>query len=165
MRHHSCVPTLTRTRIANKRRGAYSVEFAVCASVLFTTIFASFELARYMFVRQAIDQVAYEAARTGVIAGATAQQVTAKANQLLSAQGIVVSSITVTPATFTATTTEITVQITCNYAANTWVPPSFLPGGNIVTRTVLDHENQAYLVPEAAAAAARQLSNPQPLDV
>ena len=165
MRNHPAVSSSRITRQSRYRHGAYSVEFAVCASVLFTTIFASFELARYMFVRQSIDQVAYEAARTGVIAGATASEVYAKANQLLSAQGIVVSNITVTPTTFTSTTTEIAVQITCNYAANTWVPPSFLPGSAIVTRTVLDHENQAYLVPEAAAANAEDLPNPEPLDV
>jgi Flp pilus assembly protein TadG len=154
-----------KRRFASARRGAYSVEFAICATVLFSTIFASIELARYLFVRQAIDQAAYEAARTGVIAGATAAQVRAKATQLLAAQGITVSSVSVTPSTFTATTTEIAVEITCNYAANTWVPPSFLPGTNIVTRTVLDHENQAYLVPAAAAANAAALANPEPLDV
>lgn len=152
-------------RDARLRRGAYSVEFAVCATVMFSAIFASIELARYMFVRQAIDQAAYEAARTGVIAGATAGEVRTKAVQLLAAQGIVVSSINITPAVFTPTTTEIAVEITCNYAANTWVPPSFLPGTNIVTRTVLDHENQAYLVPAAAAANAAAIDNPEPLDV
>lgn len=156
---------LTNRRSTIVRRGAYSVEFALCATVLFSTIFASIELARYLFVRQAIDQAAYEAARTGVVAGATAAQVRTKATQLLAAQGIVVSSVNVTPATFTSTTTEIAVEITCNYAANTWVPPSFLPGTNIVTRTVLDHENQAYLVPAAAAANAAALDNPEPLDV
>ncbi len=161
--------TTTRRPISTgcprRRRGAYTVEFAVCATVLFTTIFASLELARYMFVRQAIDQIAYEAARAGVIAGANSNDVYNKANALLNAHGIVVSNVTVTPATITSTTTQVSVQISCNYAQNTWVPPSFLPGNNIVTMTTLDHENQAYLVPEAAAQNAEDLENPEPLDV
>jgi len=132
---------------------------------MFSTIFACIELSRYLFVRQAVDQAAYEAARTGVIAGATASQVYAKANELLSVQGIAITSITVTPTVFDNRTTEVTVMITCDYGANTWVPPSFLPGSAIVTRTVLDHENQAYLVPEVAAQQARDLANPKPLDV
>jgi len=152
-------------RSAVIRRGAYTVEFAVCATVMFSTIFACIELSRYLFIRQAVDQAAYEAARTGVIAGATSTMVYAKATQLLGAQGITVSSITVTPAVFTESTTEVAVEITCDYATNTWVPPSFLPGNAIITRTVLDHENQAYLVPEAAAENAETIENPEPLDV
>lgn len=133
--------------------------------VMFSTIFACIELSRYLFVRQAIDQIAYEAARTGVIAGATSNDVLVRANQLLSAHGIVVSNVTVTPSTITSTTREVSVQINCNYAQNTWVPPSFLPGSNIVSVTTLDHENQAYLVPDAAANATKNLANPEPLDV
>jgi len=154
-----------QTRYRANRRGAYTVEFALCSVVMFTTIFACIELSRYLFVRQSIDQVAYEAARTGVIAGATANDVRNRATQLLAAHGITVSSINVTPAVFNQATTEIAVEITCNYAANTWVPPSFLPGSAIVTRTVLDHENQAYLVPASAAAAARGIPNAEPQDV
>jgi Flp pilus assembly protein TadG len=169
MRNSTCPNTKTQRKTyrgpAAKRRGAYTVEFAVCATVMFSTIFACIELSRYLFVRQAIDQAAYEAARTGVIAGAIAGDVYSKANQMLAAQGIIVKNITVTPAVFTEKTTEISVEITCNYAGNTWVPPSFLPGKAIITRTVLDHENQSYLVPEAAAQKAETLPNPEPLDV
>ena len=156
---------LRRQPRTQARRGAYTVEFAVCATVFFTMIFASLELARYVYVRQTVDQVAYEACRAGVVSGAKNSDVTTKANQLLTAHGIVGSTITVTPATITNRTTEVTVEITCNYAANTWVPPSFLPAGTIVTRTRLDHENQAYLVPDAAAQAAKNLNNPKPQDV
>lgn len=152
-------------RSRRSRRGAYSVEFAICATVLFMTIMASIELARYVFVRQAVDQVAYEACRTGVIAGATSSNVNDKAIQLLAAHGIVVTSVNVTPSTITNSTPEVAVEITCNYASNSWVPPSFLPGTAIVTRTVLDHENQAYLVPEAAAEAAASMANAEPPDV
>ncbi len=155
----------SRHRCAPSRRGAYTVEFAVCATVFFTLIFASLELARYVYLRQAVDQIAYEACRAGVITGAKSSDVTTKANQLLSAHGIIGSTIVVTPGTITNRTTEVTVEITCNYAANTWVPPSFLPAGTIVTRTRLDHENQAYLVPDAAAQNAKNLNNPKPLDV
>lgn len=155
----------THDRSLARRRGAYTVEFAVCSTVMFSTIFACIELSRYLFIRQAVDQAAYEAARTGVVAGATSSMVYSKATQLLGAQGISVTSITVTPAVFDASTTEIAVEIQCDYAKNTWVPPSFLPGKAIITRTVLDHENQAYLVPEAAAANAEDMANPEPLDV
>ncbi len=64
------IAALRRRRLAHARRGAYTVEFAVCATVFFTLIFASLELARYVYVRQAVDQIAYEACRAGVISGA-----------------------------------------------------------------------------------------------
>ncbi len=81
-----------------------SLRFALL--FFFTLIFASLELARYVYLRQAVDQIAYEACRAGVITGAKSSDVTTKANLAESAHGIIGSTIVVTPSTITNRTTR-----------------------------------------------------------
>ncbi len=153
------------SRADRARRGAYLVEFTVCASVFFLTIFACLELARFMYVRQALDQTAYEAARAGVIVGASASDVETRAASLLQAYGITYMGLDVTPQTIDENTREITVTITCDFAANSWIATQFVSNQPLVSTVTLDHENQAYLVPEAATQDEDLEENDEPLDV
>ncbi len=152
-------------RARRARRGAYLIEFTVCASVFFMTIFACLELARFMYVRQALDQTAYEAARTGVIVGASAADVEARAASLLQAYGISYMALDVSPQTIDETTREITVSVTCDFAANSWVALHFVSTTPLVSTVTLDHENQAYLVPADAANDDDLDTNHEPNDV
>ncbi len=45
-----------------QRKGVYTVEFAVVASLFFMTLLASFEFTRLYFTRHSVDQATYEAA-------------------------------------------------------------------------------------------------------
>lgn len=154
-----------RNATVRARRGAYAVEFALCATVFFTSVFGCFELARYVYVRQAIDQTAYEAARTGVISGASSAEVEARAQSLLAAYGVTVVSLEVLPQTIDENTREISVTITCDFAQNSWLVGHYVSDEPMVARVTLDHENQAYLVPAAAAEADELNNNDEPLDV
>ena len=129
-----------------QRRGAFTVEFAICAGLFFTVLLAGFEFARFMYARHSVDQAAYEAARVGIIPGKTPAEVTAKATQILSATGVRNSTITITPAVFTTSTPTVTVQIRCKYSDNSWLKPVFLANSDLVSTITLDHENKAYLV-------------------
>lgn len=160
-------PTRHRLTGSHRRRdrwGAYIVEFALCTPVLFLVIFGCIEIARFMYFRQAIDQAAYEAAREGVITGARVNDVIDTANTMLTAYGVTHSTVTVTPTTIDEDTATVTVTISANFAANSWVTPAFAAVGDTVTSVTLDHENQAYLVPAAAAQDATLNDNDEPLD-
>ena len=128
-----------------KRRGAVSVEFALCASIFFMFAFGSFEFARFLFARHAVDQAAYEAARVGIVPGKTAAQVQTRALQALQAAGIRQATVVITPQVFTTTTETVTVEVRCPFRDNSWIPPTFLRGATLQSQITLDHENQAYL--------------------
>ena len=147
-----------------KRAGAYTVEFAICASTLFLLVFGLFEFSRYLFVRQAVDQAAYEAARVAIIPGANSSAIRSRAELLLNAAGIVDAEIDITPAIIDEQTKEVTVEVSCNFSNNSFLPSQFLGAGPILSRTTLDHENQAFLIPEEAAAAQSLNQNDEPQD-
>ncbi len=163
-RASSSVVRLGRRGMRN-RRGTYTVEFAICASVLFMTIFAVFEFSRFTFIRQAVDQAAYEAARVGIVPGASNSDIQFRAESLLAAAGIRNATVAITPAVIDDATTEVAVEISCNFGENSWIPNHFLPTTEFVSRTVLDHENQAFLIPENAASDSVLTENDEPQDV
>ena len=131
------------------RRGAFTVEFAICCSVLFLTVFAGLEFSRFMFVRHAIDQSVFEAARVGIVKGRTATEVTAMANSMLRNAGVkpTTATVTITPAVFNDSTLTVKVRVSCPFADNSWLPPRIFGTQPIVSEIELDHENKAYLVP------------------
>ena len=150
---------------AKKRQGAYTVEFAICSTILFLLVFGLFEFTRFMFVRQAVDQAAYEAARVGIVPGAQINDIRSRAEGLLAAAGVSNASVTITPQVIDESTREVTVEVSCNFSDNSFVPGVFLGSQQILGRTTLDHENQAFLIPEGAAAAAALNENDEPQDV
>lgn len=149
---------------ATQRIGAYTVEFAICASTLLLLVFGLFEFSRYLFVRQAVDQAAYEAARVGIVPGANSATIRSRAESLLNAAGIVAAEIDISPATIDEQTRQVTVEVNCNFSDNSFMPSQFLGSGLIRSRTTLDHENQAFLIPEDAAAAQSLNENDEPQD-
>ncbi len=136
------------TPSSRQRRGAFTVEFALCCSIFFTVMMAGIEFARFMYARHSVDQAAYEGARVGIIPGATPEKVEQVARRILNATGIRGASIQVTPNRFDDQTAVVNVKIRCNYADNTWIGPMFLGNAIIESNLTLDHENKAYLVSE-----------------
>ncbi len=131
----------------HNRRGAVTVEFALCASIFFMFIFGMLEISRYLYVQQSVQMSAYEAARAGVVPGATHADVQARGNELMAATGVSVFSMSITPAVINNLTENVSVTIDCNFAANSWVPPFFVPDSQITSTITLQHENMAYLQP------------------
>jgi Flp pilus assembly protein TadG len=109
-------------------------------------LMAGIEFARFMYARHSVDQAAYEAARMGIVPGATPTQVRATAQRVLNATGIRNATITVDPPAFTSSTSTVTVNIRCAYADNSWMGPLFLGDTDLVSNMTLDHENKAFLV-------------------
>lgn len=125
-----------------------TVEFAICASVFFLFIFAAMEFSRYFLVQHAIQMVAYESARAGIVPGATRDRVQTRADNLLQACGVPNATIDITPEAIDATTREVTVTVAANFNENSWIPPTFLSNRTLEYAITLQHENNAYLDPE-----------------
>src|SRR3954452_2358003 len=100
------VQRLARNRIAHLRTGAVAVEFALTAPIFFVFLLAAFEFGWLNVIRHTADNAAYEAARTIIVPGATADEAIAKAQGLLNVVGARGAKIDITPANVTNATKE-----------------------------------------------------------
>jgi hypothetical protein len=89
-------------------------------------VFASFDYSRTNTVLHTIDNASYEGCRRGIVPGATAADVTAAANKVLSAASIQGAVITVTPAVIQPQTANVTVTIDVPINQNSWITPMFV---------------------------------------
>lgn len=101
------------------------VEFALVAPIFFLFLLAAFEFGWMSVLRHTADNAAYEAARAAMVPGATAADATAKANSLLNIVGARSPKITITPATITTSTKEVTVSIDIPMSKNGLIVPKF----------------------------------------
>jgi Flp pilus assembly protein TadG len=110
--------TLGEHRRRELRAGAVAVEFAITAPIFFLFLLAAFEFGWLNVIRHTADNAAYEAARAAMVPGASAAEATAKANSILNVVGTRSAKVSVTPATITNSTPEITVAIDVPMASN-----------------------------------------------
>lgn len=129
-----------RRRTSQRSRGATTVEFALCAPVLFLFVFASFEFSRVNSLRQSAENAAYEACRRGIVPGATADDVRASANLVLDSVFARDVEVTVTPSVITESTSEVAVDIVVPLDQNSWIFPRFFAGREITSSLSLARE-------------------------
>ena len=110
------------------RQGATLVEFAIVAPLLFLFFFAAFEFCRAAMIRHTADNAVYEAARTGILPGATAAETEAKARSLLNSLGLVDVRVQVIPNKINRDTREVTVRVGVPMANNNFVPIKYVQG-------------------------------------
>jgi Flp pilus assembly protein TadG len=110
------------------RRGAVLVEMAITAPILFGFFGFLWEFSRAEMIRHTVSTAAYEGAREALVAGATSEEATAAAQEVLDAVGVRNASITVTPSTITPQTETIQVTITVPLNSNAVITPFFMNG-------------------------------------
>lgn len=124
------------------RRGAVTVEMAVTAPILFLLLFAALEFASMNNMRHSVDNAAYEAARRGIVPGATTAAVVNEANTIMGYVGARNATVTVVPNAFDDNTPELTVTVSVPIAGNGWVTPFFYdPADTIVGQCRLRRED------------------------
>ncbi|MEM8733553.1 MAG: TadE/TadG family type IV pilus assembly protein [Planctomycetota bacterium] len=79
------------------RRGAAVVELAVCMPLIALLVFASLEGANMLFLRQAVVQSAYEAAKVAARADGSQARAQRLANDILASRNINPSQISFSP--------------------------------------------------------------------
>jgi len=87
------------------------VEFAIVATIVFMVIFGLIEFARLSILRHAVDNAAYEAARVGIVPGATTTEVNNAADWVLANSGVSPTQISVTPFPLNDDSESITVSV------------------------------------------------------
>ncbi len=113
----------------NDRGGAVTVEFALTAPLLFMLVMGSIEFSRANMLLHSTTVAASEAARKGIIPGATAADVESVARQELSYMGIAEAQVVVRPAVITDDTKLVTVGVRVPInAANGYMIPQFFLG-------------------------------------
>jgi len=122
------------------RRGATAVEFALTAPIFFLFLLAAFEFGWLNVIRHTADNAAYEAARTAMVPGATADEARTKANRLLRIVGARGANVTVTPDPVTAQTEQVTVAIEIPMKRNGLIVPRFTKNTEINASSTLRTE-------------------------
>ena len=122
------------------RRGAASVEFAICLPVLFLLTFGTIDICTMIFLNESASLAAYEGARRGVGRGYTNADSTARVVEFLDERGIAYSGGSVvqysSPGFDDANTLEhVTVTVTIPCEGNL-ILPSEMIGGLSVTGEV-----------------------------
>ena len=110
-------------RESTRRRGSLTVEMAVTLPVLFLFVFAALEFAGMNVIRHTVDNAAYEAARRGIVPGATVADVVNEATVIMGFVGAENVTVNVVPATITQDTDELTVTVNVPVAGNGWMSP------------------------------------------
>lgn len=124
------------------RRGAAVVEFAVCLPVILLIVFGSIEAASMLFLRQALIQSSYEAAKVAVKHTGTNSAATIAAQQVAAGRRINSLTITFQPADVSRAAKGDFIRVTVAAPGN---PNSLIPFGPFKDRIV---SAQAVMVKE-----------------
>lgn len=127
--------SIRRPKRNPKRRGATSVEFALCLPILLAFVFGTIEFARATQLRQSIRLAAFEGARAGINLDASTADVTTAVNRVMSAVNIANFTTTMTPSTLSYTSSSISVTVTLTPTQNAWFK-WFMTSSNTMTATV-----------------------------
>ncbi|WP_231741970.1 TadE/TadG family type IV pilus assembly protein [Stieleria varia] len=134
------IPMTPTQRSRRNRSGTTMVEFAIVAPLLFLFFFAAFEFCRVAMIRHTVDNAVYEGCRVAIIPGGSAADARQKSQQILATLGLSRADITVTPATITRDTADITVRISVSLDDNSFVPNQFVAGKSIVRELTMQRE-------------------------
>jgi Flp pilus assembly protein TadG len=134
------------TMFKRRRRGAYTIEFAVVAPVFFTFILGIIDIGRGIMVRGLLLNAARAGVRVGIIEGKSSNDITTAANNMLNAQGINGDTCTITvndnaaDASTAKAGDEITVTISVPVSDVTWLPFTEYLIGNLTSQYTMARE-------------------------
>ena len=134
------MPRCRIQKIAQQRLGAVAVEMAVTTGLAFFFFFAALEFCRVSMMRHTVEHALYEGARKGIVPGATAAEVQAKAQGILRTIGIRSAIIDVTPTTISSSTPEISVRVRMPLDQNLFAPAFFFRGRAMDRTIVMQRE-------------------------
>ncbi|MEM6364499.1 MAG: TadE family protein [Planctomycetota bacterium] len=137
------------------------VEFAMILPVAMLLFMVLIETSRALLIQHSIDTAAYEGARVGIIAGASAAEVVAESQSLLDAAGLVDTAIEVEPTTITEDTAVIRVRITVPAQSNQWFIIPDAVDFDIVSEVALMTERPPIVKLSGLPKLLQQLSIPQ----
>lgn len=134
-------------KIRQRRRGATTVEFALCLPILLAFVFGILEFSRVTQLQQSVRLATFEGARAGITLNATTSDVQSAVDHVMSALSIANYQTTITPNPLAYSSTSITVKVSLDPTQNAWIT-WFTKNTNTIDATVtLLREVQAVSVP------------------
>lgn len=134
----------SRARRLSKRRGAATVEFAICLPALIALTIGTIDICSMLFLKESIKLAAYEGARRGVGRGRTNDDVIARVQQFLDERNIQYSG---NPCTFSSpdfasadTLENVTTTVTVPCDGNLLIPSVLFAGINLSADVTLRKE-------------------------
>ena len=116
----------TKKRRNSVRNGALTVELALCLPLLFLLLFGGYELARTSMILHATQSAAYEGARTGIVPGATQEDIEASVGFVLRTMGVRNFDIETVPAVIERDTPQLEVIVSVPVADAFGIPRLFV---------------------------------------
>jgi Flp pilus assembly protein TadG len=117
-----------------------TVEFAICAPILFLIFMAALEFSRVNMIRQSVENAVYEGSRRGIVPGATADDCRTAAQNVLGSIAVRGATINVAPAVITPDTSQVTVSVAVPINSNSWVAPLFFKDKTLSNSMTLRRE-------------------------
>lgn len=141
MSQSRCIPKAKRRQQPAKshRGGVVATEMAVCLPVLFLIFLGSIDLIRYNLLRNVVTHATYEAARTGVVKGATIADIEAKVQEeLFKYTGQMDYTLVTDPATLPASNAKtLKITLTCNIRDAGWILSKHIAGDTMVESAII----------------------------
>lgn len=132
----------TPSRTRSQRFGGVAVEFAMVAPIFFLVLFGGIEFASIHVTQCAMENAAFEAARHGIIPGATADGCRQSAQNILDVTRIQVYEVDVQPTVLDPTVDEVTVTVRVPMIPeNKFGISAFLSGDSLVKSITLPRED------------------------
>jgi Flp pilus assembly protein TadG len=116
------------------------VETAIVLSAFLLLVFTCIEFGRMNIIRHSVDNAAYEAARRGIVPGATATDVEAEARAIMGFVGARGVDVTVTPAVLDPSVTDIHVLVEVAADQNGYLAPKFFAGKTLAGECTMSRE-------------------------
>ena len=121
-----------KKRQSDNRRGTVSTEMAICLPILFLLFMGSIDLIRYNLLRNIVSQATYEAARTALVRGSTAQEVRDAADDIISTfDPNLTYDLALTPEPLDDSVDTVTVTLTANLKNNGWIVSKHILGSTM----------------------------------
>ena len=102
-----------------QRSGALTVEMAMTLPIFFMILFGCYEICHANMLQHAAESAAYEAARAGIVPGASETRCKNSATLVLRSMGIRKFDITVSPSKIQTTTPTVEVEVRVPMTGNT----------------------------------------------
>lgn len=107
------------------------------APLFFIVLFAGVEFSRANILRNLCDNAALEAARAGIVPGATAEKCIASANAALDLLHVQNATVSVEPSTILPGTPELTVTVSIPLGKNAMPMSAYVIGTTLVRSATL----------------------------
>lgn len=134
-------PNTPRNVRRKSRRGATAVEVSIVAPIFFLAIFGTIEFSRVAMLRNLAQDASYEAARTCMVDGATTQEATNAANEILALLATRGATVTINDGNgLNQQSTSVKVAVAIPLNQNSFVLPWLFSGHTIQASTQLKTE-------------------------